>query len=158
MTDPTKDGWPEKYRDPRDRPHPDVLRVTVETFEQMHEDTLDAVEATSEGEERPAIASFRTVGEMRKILTDRRIGLLRALIATDGAAESISALVETLDRDYRTVHDDVSMLADYGLLFLVEDGQAKRPYVPTSASGSTSRSARRYVFDPDYCELKKRRT
>jgi len=130
MTDPTTDGWPEKYRDPRDRPHPDVLRVTVETFEQMREDTLDAVDAISDGEERPAVVSFRTVGELRKLLTDRRIELLRALIATDGAVGSISALAEALDRDYRTVHDDVSMLADYGLLFLVEDGQAKRPYVP----------------------------
>ncbi|GAA0297764.1 hypothetical protein [Halarchaeum salinum] len=47
----------------------------------------------------------------------------------DGAAESISALADALDRDYRTVHD-VSLLADYGLLFIVEDGQAKRPYLP----------------------------
>jgi predicted transcriptional regulator len=130
MTDPTNDGWPDKYRDPRDRPHPSVLRVTVESFEEMREDTLDAVDAVAEGEEQPAVVSFRTVGELRKILTDRRIELLRALMATDGAAESISALAEALDRDYRTVHDDVSLLADRGLLFIVEDGQSKRPYLP----------------------------
>jgi predicted transcriptional regulator len=130
MTDPTNDGWPDKYRDPRDRPHPSVLRVTVESFEEMREDTLNAVDAVDEGEEQPAVVSFRTVGELRKILTDRRIELLRALMATDGAAESISALAEALDRDYRTVHDDVSLLADRGLLFIVEDGQSKRPYLP----------------------------
>ena len=130
MTDPTDDGWPDKYRDPRDRPHPSVLRVTVESFEEMREDTLDAVDAVAEGEEQPAVVSFRTVGELRKILTDRRIELLRALMATEGAAESISALAETLDRDYRTVHDDVSLLSDYGLLFLIEDGQSKRPFLP----------------------------
>ena len=130
MTDPTNDGWPDKYSDPRDRPHPDVLRVTVESFDEMQDDTLDTVEAVSEGEEQPAVVSFRTVGELRKILTDRRIELLRALIATDDAAESISALAENLDRDYRTVHDDVSLLADYGLLFIIEDGQSKRPYLP----------------------------
>jgi predicted transcriptional regulator len=130
MTDSTNDGWPDKYRDPRDRPHPSVLRVTVESFEEMREDTLDAVDAVAEGEEQPAVVSFRTVGELRKILTDRRIELLRALMATDGAAESISALAEALDRDYRTVHDDVSLLGDRGLLFIVEDGQSKRPYLP----------------------------
>jgi len=130
MTDPTDDGWPEKYSDPRDRPHPSVLRVTVESFDAMREETLDAVEALSEGEEQPAVVSFSTVGELRKILTDRRLELLQALMATEGAAESISALAEALDRDYRTVHDDVSLLADYGLLFIVEDGQAKRPYLP----------------------------
>ena len=130
MTEPTDDGWPDKYSDPRDRPHPSVLRVTVESFDEMREDTLDTIEAVSEGEEQPAVVSFATVGELRKILTDRRIELLRALMATEGAAESISALAEDLDRDYRTVHDDVSLLADYGLLFIVEDGQSKRPYLP----------------------------
>ena len=130
MTEPTDDGWPDKYSDPRDRPHPSVLRVTVESFNEMREDTLDAVEAVSEGEEQPAVVSFRTVGELRKILTDRRIELLRALMATEGAAESISALAQDLDRDYRTVHDDVSLLADHGLLFIVEDGRSKRPYLP----------------------------
>ena len=130
MTEPTDDGWPDKYRDPRDRPHPSVLRVTVESFDEMREDTLDAIDAVSEGEEQPAVVSFRTVGELRKILTDRRIELLRALMATEGAAESISALAEALDRDYRTVHDDVSLLADHGLVFIVEDGQSKRPYLP----------------------------
>ena len=130
MTEPTDDGWPEKYSDPRDRPHPSVLRVTVESFDTMREETLDAIDAVSEGEEQPAVVSFSTVGELRKILTDRRLELLQALMATEGAAESISALAEALDRDYRTVHDDVSLLADYGLLFIVEDGQAKRPFLP----------------------------
>jgi predicted transcriptional regulator len=130
MTDPTDDGWPEKYSDPRDRPHPSVLRVTVESFDTMHEETLEVIDAVSEDEEQPAVVSFSTVAELRKILTDRRLELLQALMATDGAAESISALADALDRDYHTVHNDVSLLADYGLLFIVEDGQAKRPYLP----------------------------
>jgi predicted transcriptional regulator len=130
MTEPTDDGWPDEYSDPRERPHPSVLRVTVEPFEEMREDTLDALDAIDDDAEQPAVVSFRTVGELRKILTDRRIELLRALMATDGAAESISALAERLDRDYRSVHDDVTLLDDYGLLFVVEDGQAMRPYIP----------------------------
>ena len=130
MTDTDHDGWPDKYRDLRDRPHPDVLRVTVETFDRMREETLDAINAVADGESPPAVVSFATVGELRKILTDRRIELLRALIDTDGAAESITALAEDLDRDYRTVHDDVTLLADYGLLFIVDEGQSKRPYLP----------------------------
>mgnify|MGYP000023550064 FL=1 len=130
MTDTSGDGWSEKYRDPRDRPHPDVLRVTVEGFDHTREQTLAAADAVSDGDEQPAVVSFATVGELRKVLTNRRLELLRVLVAAEGAAESISALAETLDRDYRTVHDDVTRLADYGLLFIVDDGQAKRPYVP----------------------------
>jgi predicted transcriptional regulator len=130
MNDSNHDGWPEKYRDPRDRPHPDVLRVTVETFDEVREETLNTIEAASEGEEKPAVVSFATVGELRKILTDRRVELLQVLIDIDGAAESISALAEDLDRDYRLVHDDVTLLADYGLVFVIEEGQSKRPYLP----------------------------
>ncbi len=130
MTDTPDDGWPEKYSDPRDRPHPSVLRITVESFDEMREDTVNAAEAVSEGEEQPAVVSFATVAELRSILTDRRIELLRALVATDGAAQSISALADRLDRDYRVVHDDVSLLSDHGLLYVVEEGRSKRPYLP----------------------------
>jgi predicted transcriptional regulator len=130
MTDHTDDGWPEKYRDPRDRPHPSVLRITVESFNRAREEALDAAETVNDGEEQPAVVSFRTVNELREILTDRRLELLQELMAIDGAAESITALAEILDRDYRTVHDDISLLAGHGLLFIVEDGRAKRPYLP----------------------------
>ena len=131
MSDPDHDGWPDKYSDPRERPHPDVLRVTVESFDEVFEDTRDAVDAIADGEPRPAVVSFATVGELRKILTDRRIELLQALMDTDGAAESISALAEALDRDYKTVHDDVTLLAEYGIVFLIaDDDRAKRPYLP----------------------------
>jgi len=130
MTERTDDGWPDEYGDSRDCPHPRVLRITVESFDEMREDTRAAVGAVEEGKEQPAVVSFRSVGELRKILTDRRVELLQVLVATDGAAESIAALAADLDRDYRTVHDDVTLLADYGLLFVVEDGQSRRPYLP----------------------------
>ena len=130
MTDTDHDGWPDKYRDPRDRPHPTVLRVTVEGFDDVREDTLERVDAVAAGDASPAVGSFATVGELRKILTDRRIELLRMLLNTDGAAESISAVADALGRDYRPVHDDISLLADYGLLFVVDDGQRKRPSLP----------------------------
>ena len=103
-----------------------MLRVTVESFDQMRDDTLDAVDAVSDGDAQPAVVSFRTVGELRKVLTDRRIELLRALMATEGAAESISELADAVNRDYRTVHDDVSLLTEHGLLFIIEDGRPRR--------------------------------
>ena len=63
MSDPDHDGWPDKYSDPRERPHPDVLRVTVESFDEAFEDTLDAVDAAAKGEAQPAVVSFPTVSE-----------------------------------------------------------------------------------------------
>jgi predicted transcriptional regulator len=70
-----------------------------------------------------------TVAELRSILTDRRLELFRTLLDLEGAVESISALADNLGRDYRTVHDD-ALLDRHGLLFLVEEGRAKRPYLP----------------------------
>lgn len=130
MTNSIDNGWPDKYSDPRDRPYPALLRVTVESFETMQEDTLDAGEKIADGESQPAVVSFATVGNLRKILTNRRIELLQYLIDIDGAAESITAVANELERDYRTVHDDVSLLADHGLLFIIDEDQSKRPYVP----------------------------
>lgn len=130
MTDTSRNGWPEEYRDPRDRPHPTELRVTVERFDGMREQTRKAIDDVKTGDPVEAVVSFATIEELRQILTDRRIELLQTLQDTTGAAESIAALAKALDRDYRTVHDDVTMLADYGLLFLIEEGQAKRPFLP----------------------------
>lgn len=126
----TPDGWPEKYRDPRDRPHPEVLRITVQGLDTVAHEIEKSANAATTGEEQPAVVSFESVDQLRTVLTDRRLELLQTLLAIDGAPDSISALADDLDRNYRSVHDDVSMLADYGIVFLVEEGQSKRPYLP----------------------------
>lgn len=130
MTNTEHDGWPEEYRDPRERSHPETLRVTVESFDEARESTIETAKTVEAGNSTTAVVSFSTVATLRKILTDRRLQLLRTLMNTDGAAESITALADTLGRDYRTVHDDVVLLDRYGLLYLIEEGRAKRPYVP----------------------------
>ena len=130
MNNTDHNGWPDEYRDPRNRPHPEVLRVTVEAADEARDGIVETAEATASGESPSAVVSFASVTELRKILTDRRIELLQMLTDIDGAAESISALAEALDRDYRSIHEDVTLLADYGLVFIVEEGQSKRPYLP----------------------------
>jgi Predicted transcriptional regulator len=106
--------------------------VTVERSDEARENTLETADAATEGDSSPAVVSFAMVGELRKILTDRRIELSQTLLNTDGAAESISVLADELNRDYRTVHGDVSLLADYGLLFVFDEGQSKTSYCPAS--------------------------
>lgn len=104
--------------------------MTIERSDEIRENTLKIDDAATERDSSPAAVSFATVGELRKILTDRRIELLQTLLNTDGAVESISMLADELNRDYRTVHGNVSLLAGYGLLFVVNEGQSKRPYLP----------------------------
>jgi predicted transcriptional regulator len=129
MTEHTTDGWPEEYRYPRNRSHPRTVRVTIEDFEEMREETLTTARSIDDGEARPAVVSFQSVGDLRRVLTERRMELLRALLGHEDAAESITALAETLGRDYRPVHEDVTLLSQYGLLFLIEEGRTKRPYI-----------------------------
>ena len=89
-----------------------MLHITVESVEEVREVTRAAVAALEEGEEQPEVVSFRSVGDLRQILT-----------------ESIAALAANPDRHYTAVHDDVS-LADYDLLFVIRDGHSRRPYLP----------------------------
>ena len=61
MTDnePTHDGWPAEYRDPRDRPHPETLRITTEPFEQAREETLAAARTTEAANPHPQSSRLR---------------------------------------------------------------------------------------------------
>lgn len=111
------------------RPHPSMLRVTVESFIEMREATRDAAEAVADGDEQPAVVSFATVNDLRTILTDRRIELRQTLVATDGAAESISALAAALDCDYHTVQMTSHCSRTTACCSLSKRG-AKRPYLP----------------------------
>lgn len=112
MTDTERDSWPDEYYDPRDRPHPDTLRVTVEEFEDGNKRVLGTMQAVSDEYSLVAMVSFATVDDLWEVLTDYRLEILQSLVDTDGAAESITALAEELKRDYRMVHDDVSLLGD----------------------------------------------
>lgn len=74
------------------------------------------------------MVNFEDRARLRRLLTDRRMELLEAVM--ERPPESIRALAERLDRDVHTVHDDLSLLADYDIVHFETDGRAERPYVP----------------------------
>lgn len=45
-------------------------------------------------------------------------------------AESITDLADRLERSYSAVHEDVAVLAEYGIVRYREAGQSKQPFVP----------------------------
>jgi hypothetical protein len=129
MTEPTDDGWPEKYSDPRDRPHPASSASPWSCSTRCVRTPSTLSKRSPRARSSPRSSRSAPSGSCRR--SSRTVASNSPKrIATEGAAESISAFAEALDRDYHTVHDDVSLLADYGLLFIVEDGQAKRPFLP----------------------------
>lgn len=100
---------------------PDTLRITIAT----HEEAADAAEG---GEQTPAEISFASANKLRKLLTDCRFEIIRSLM--DEPADSISALAKRLDRSYSVVHEDVEVLAEYGIIKFHGDTSGRAPFVP----------------------------
>lgn len=113
--------------------YPDTLRITVQRGDDALDDAVVAAGAAERGEQPPATVSFENVSGLRQLLTDRRIEILESLL--DDSAESITALANRLERSYSVVHDDVGVLAEYGIVkFHGEgDGRARAVFVPYEA-------------------------
>jgi len=110
-------------RDPAD--YPAVLRLTAESEQSHREDALDRWEA---GAEVPHVINFENPSDLRALLTERRLELLRSIMAE--RPESIRQLAERVDRDVKSVHDDLQVLADYDIVHFEQAGRAKQAFVP----------------------------
>lgn len=113
---------------PEELTFPETLRITITTGEEAFEQAVEAAETAETGEQPPAVVSFESADGIRRLLTDRRLELLRSLMGTP--AQSITALAERLDRSYSVVHDDIAVLAEYGIVHFRQQGQAKQPFIP----------------------------
>ncbi|MCH7661886.1 MAG: HTH domain-containing protein [Euryarchaeota archaeon] len=113
---------------PEDVNWPETLRITISTPEEAAERALAAAEAAERGEQSPAEISFASANKLRKLLTDRRFEIIRSLM--DEPAPSISALADRLDRSYSVVHDDIEVLAEYGIVQFRSDRRNRAPFVP----------------------------
>jgi predicted transcriptional regulator len=88
-------------------------------------------------EERPvarrAGKSFTSLDAARKILTPKRLDLLRAIRREPG--ESLTRLARLVGRDLKHVHEDLDTLARYGLVSLkktkaISNHEITTPAVP----------------------------
>jgi predicted transcriptional regulator len=69
---------------------------------------------------------FQNEAEMRAAMTEKRIELLRQVARHEGL--NIRQLAESLGRDYKNVHGDVSALLDWGLLEKDAQNKLVAPY------------------------------
>lgn len=113
-------------RDPED--YPSVLRITSRSEQQHRQDALDRIERWETGEAVPHVINFQNPSDLRALLTDRRIELLRSIMGD--LPDSIRQLAERLERDVKSVHDDLQVLAEYDIVHFKQAGRAKRPFVP----------------------------
>lgn len=113
-------------RDPGE--YPSVLRVTVEPEAKHREETLDRLQRWEAGEDVPHVINFERPSDLRALLTDRRVELLRAIMTH--APESIRGLADHVERDVKSVHEDLQVLAEYDVVHFEAEGRSKRPVVP----------------------------
>jgi predicted transcriptional regulator len=124
-TEPTHDEF---TPGPGEIEYPSTLRITSLPAAQAQAATVERAERCEDGEEVPHVVNVEDRARLRKLLTDRRMELLEAVIQQ--SPESIRALADRLDRDVHDVHDDLHLLAEYEIIHFESDGRAKQPYVP----------------------------
>lgn len=125
MTDETDRGRPPDAEIPEGV----TLRITVERSDEFHDRVAAKLDALEDGvEPGEHVKSFATAAQVRRLLTDKRLELVEALLADD--AESITALAERVNRATSDVHDDLHVLADEGIVRFERDGRRMRPTIP----------------------------
>jgi len=120
---------------------PRKIHIVVKPWKEMWEEEKQVARGLDRGERDPQWAQnilyFTSLEELRQVLTDRRIKLLR-LIHKE-RPESIKALATLAGRDFKNVNADVHLLARLGLLDLGEEKtgpqrrRRKPPQVPYAA-------------------------
>ena len=124
----TKNSPDHPHEPPDDAEYPSTLRITSKPFEEHKESVLDRAEQWEAGEDVPHVVNFQDASRIQRLLTPRRLELVRSLM--DAPAESIRDLADRLDRDVRQVHDDLQVLTEYRIVQFTEEGGAKQPYIP----------------------------
>jgi len=130
-------------RDPEE--YPSVLRITSDSEEAHRQDALDRLDRWEAGEEVPHVINFQNPSDLRALLTNRRIELLRSIMTE--RPDSIRQLAERVDRDVKSVHDDLQVLAEYDIAHFEQAGRAKRPFVPYDSTEVSLKISRPHSAD-----------
>ncbi|PSP66849.1 hypothetical protein BRC85_08555 [Halobacteriales archaeon QS_1_69_70] len=106
-----------------------TLVVTVKSSSEYHDDVTDGIEALERGDAVDATPtlSFTSYDDLMETLTPRVLDLIEAIRREEPV--SINETARVVDRDVKNVHEELSRLAQLGIIFFEEDGQSKRPVV-----------------------------
>ena len=106
--------------------YPETLRILVGGADEAFDHAIK--QAGADGVPDEAVRSFERVADIRPLLTDRRLDVMRTIM-TD-SPESIQDLADVLGRNYADVHGDVQVLAEHHIVYFDTDGRTKRPVIP----------------------------
>ncbi|EMA12514.1 HVO_A0114 family putative DNA-binding protein [Haloarcula marismortui] len=106
-----------------------TLVVTVKSSDEFHDDVTDdiaSLEQSDAVDAAPAL-SFTSYDDLMETLTPRVLELIEAIRREEPS--SINETARVVDRDVKNVHEELSRLAQLGIIWFEEDGQSKRPIV-----------------------------
>ena len=106
-----------------------TLVVTVRTSGEYHDDVTDGIKALEQSDtvDSTPTLSFTDYDDLMETLTPRVLDLIEAIRREEPA--SINETARVVDRDVKNVHEELSRLAQLGIIFFEQDGQSKRPVV-----------------------------
>jgi len=99
-----------------------IMKIKIQNRSKFNEDLISLAKSidnkrVNKSHKKNGIY-FESLTAVRKILTDNRLEVWRAI--RDKRPESITQLAEILGRGFRSVHRDVVLLKDLGLIKLIE--------------------------------------
>jgi predicted transcriptional regulator len=126
MNDATPPLHPMEYEQLRAE---STLVVTVKSSSEFHDDVADGIKALERGDavDSTPTLSFTSYDELMETLTPRVLDLIEAIRQKEPA--SINETARVVGRDVKNVHEELTQLAQQGIIFFEEDGQRKRPVV-----------------------------
>ena len=106
-----------------------TLVVTVKSSSEFHDGVTDGIEALERGDtvDSTPTLSFASYDDLMETLTPRVLDLIEAIRREEPV--SINETARAVDRDVKNVYEELSRLAQLGIIFFEEDGQSKRPIV-----------------------------
>lgn len=108
-----------------------TLNITVAEAEALKERTRSRIQAAEAGEELEnvdPVLNFESYAELDRILSEKNLELLEAIVKHQPA--SMRETAEIVDRDFKEVHRNLSELETLGVIEFVDEGRAKRPHFP----------------------------
>lgn len=106
-----------------------TLQVRIGETNRTRQEAREKIAALERDEdiEDMLVLNLPNYGELARLMREKNLEILRALAQHD--PESIRAVAELVDRDYKEVHRNLNELETLGVVEFEDAGRSKRPVV-----------------------------
>jgi len=106
-----------------------TLIVTVKSSDEFHDHVTDDVELLEQDDavDPTPTLSFTSYDDLMETLTPRVLELIEAIRREEPS--SINEAARIVERDVKNVYEELTHLAQLGVIFFEEDGQSQAPIV-----------------------------